>query len=202
MPSLVLLAACVLLLWNGAFALSGAWGVWVPILVVASLLDALALRLEPALLRPKLLGLRAVGIAAAATVVQVGATYLLYRPLSVAFAPMRVEVVELYRLMGHPSAWQAWLAIPFVVASEEIIYRGALQSLIGKRTGTAIAIVLASTIYALAHVASGNWALVGVAFVCGIFWGSVRAASRSLFAPVVCHLLWDWAILVAVPLAA
>jgi len=201
MVGAAILAVFVLLLWNAAFALSGVWGVWVPIIAAAALLDAIALRLAPPL-RPRLPGARALAVGAAATLVQVAVTYLLFRRAEAIVPGLREQVVVLYRLLGHPSAWQAWFALPFVAVSEEVIYRGALQSMLVPRLGRLPAIALAATLYALAHAASASWALVALALVCGLFWGLVRVLGGSLWAPVVCHLVWDVLILVVVPLAA
>jgi membrane protease YdiL (CAAX protease family) len=196
-----ILAVFALLLWNAAFALSGVWGVWVPIIAAAALIDGIALRLAPQL-RPRLPRLRALAVGAAATLVQVLVTYLLFKRAEAIVPGLREQVVVLYRLLGHPSTWQAWFALPFVAVSEEVIYRGALQSMLVPRLGRLPAVALAAMLYALAHVASASWALVAVALVCGLFWGLVRELGGSLWASVACHLVWDVLILVVVPLAA
>jgi membrane protease YdiL (CAAX protease family) len=39
-----------------------------------------------------------------------------------------------------------------------------------------------------------------VALLCGIVWGALRAASRSLLPPLVAHLVWDVLVLLWLPL--
>jgi membrane protease YdiL (CAAX protease family) len=39
-----------------------------------------------------------------------------------------------------------------------------------------------------------------VAFLCGIAWGALRAASKSLLPPLVAHLVWDVLVLLWLPL--
>ena len=54
--------------------------------------------------------------------------------------------------------------------------------------------------HALAHAALGSGLLLVVAFLCGIAWGALRAASKSLLPPLVAHLVWDVVVLLWLPL--
>jgi len=198
------LALAALVCWNAAFAASGALGVWLPIALAAVGLDILAVVLLP---RPDLgLSKRALAWALGATAVQVAATYLLYRPVLSAWPALRTQVAGLFDLLGHPTGTQVALLV-FVVLSEELIYRGALQGLLARSGRTTIGLsgpwasaALAVVVYSLAHVASGSWALVGFAAVCGAWWGALRVLSGGLLAPIACHLVWDVAVLVLWPL--
>jgi membrane protease YdiL (CAAX protease family) len=62
-------------------------------------------------------------------------------------------------------------------------------------------VFVASLIYGLAHIASGSVTLMAVAFVCGLAWGLLRVATRSLWAPILTHVLWDLVIVFVWPLA-
>lgn len=202
MSRTALLAVAALAVWNGAFAVSARVGVWIPIALAALVLDGLALWAEPALRTPARPTRRAWGLMVAATIVQIAASYALFGPATAAIPGLWDATNDLYRLMGHPAAWQAWIALPFVVVSEEVIYRGAIQSAFTRRFGPWAGAVATLLIYAPAHLGSGSWALVGLSVACGLYWGLLRAASGGLFAPIVCHLLWDWAILVVAPLGS
>ena len=59
---------------------------------------------------------------------------------------------------------------------------------------------LAAVAYALAHAALGSPLLVVVALLCGIAWGALRTASKSLIPPLVAHLVWDVLVLLWLPL--
>jgi membrane protease YdiL (CAAX protease family) len=201
MPRAAIIAAGAIVAWNLAFALGPrVGGVWIPVVAAALALDALVLALTPELRRPRPPPARALLWVLGATLVQVAATYLLYRPAAALVPALAGQTTELYRLLGSPNAWQAWLALPLVVVSEELVFRGALQGRLAARLGPWLSTLGASCVYAMAHLASGSWTLVGLAMFCGLYWGALRAITRSLWPAVVCHLLWDWAILVLVPL--
>lgn len=199
---LPILLGGVLALWNGAFALSGRFGVWLPVAAAALALDGLSLWAVPRLRRPTRPSAKAVALGVLAGVVQIVASVFLYPPIWRRVPGLWDEVNGLYRLMGHPNHWQAFAALPLVVVSEELIFRGAIQGGLEARWGRFAAVLAALAPYLLAHLASGNWALISVAAVCGLYWGLLRAATGNLWASVICHLLWDWAILVAIPLGA
>ncbi|HEY3450492.1 MAG TPA: type II CAAX endopeptidase family protein [Myxococcales bacterium] len=201
-PRVALLAGAAFVLWNCAFLTASITGVWLPICTAAFLLDGLALWSEPSLRRVSRPALSALGLGLAAAAFQIAASLLLYPPAWKLVPGLWDAVNGLYRLLGHPNTWQAWLALPFVVLSEELIYRGALQGALEQRLGRWLAVPAAVGLYTLAHLASCNWALIALTIPCGLFWGLLRAATKSLWAPVLCHLLWDWAILVVVPLGA
>jgi len=193
-------AAGALLLWNAAFLLVPRLGIWTSVGTAAAILTALALalpvpwreRLAP---RPRALLL---GLAAAA--VLAGASELLYRPLTQAWPALQAESAALFALFGRPDALQAWVLLPAIAAAEELIFRGALLEGLEARLSARSAAGLATALYALAHLASGSWALVGLAAVCGGLWTWLRSRTGSLWPGLLCHVLWDLCILVVLPL--
>jgi len=48
----------------------------------------------------------------------------------------------------------------------------------------------------------GSPSLVVAAFACGLVWSALRAATGSLVPTLVAHLLWDFAVLLWMPLDA
>lgn len=108
---------------------------------------------------------------------------------------------EIYKRFVDESTTAATLAfvVP-VVFAEEILWRGAFQDAFATRPRTA-GVILAAAIYAAAHAPFGSPLLVIVAFVCGIYWSALRAASGSLIPSLVAHLVWD-VTLVILPLAS
>ena len=59
---------------------------------------------------------------------------------------------------------------------------------------------VAAVAYAVAHAPLGSALLVVVAFLCGLAWGALRAASKSLVPPLMAHLVWDVLVLLCLPL--
>jgi hypothetical protein len=79
--------------------------------------------------------------------------------------------------------------------AEETFFRGALFAALGRRRP-----VLASTvIYAAATVATGNPMLVFAAAALGLVLGLERRASGGILAPMVTHVTWSLAMLLALP---
>lgn len=143
---------------------------------------------------------KVVVLAVLATAAMVAVTELFSPRVLAAFPAIRVMSAHTYRSLLGPHGTLAGVAfvIP-VVFAEELIWRGAFQNAIATRSKTATVLVSAA-VYAAAHATFGSALLVGVAFVCGIYWSALRAVSGSLLPSLMSHLVWDL-ILVLVPLA-
>jgi membrane protease YdiL (CAAX protease family) len=46
----------------------------------------------------------------------------------------------------------------------------------------------------------GSPLLPVIALACGLFWGLLRATTRSLVPALICHMLWDVIVFTLVPL--
>jgi membrane protease YdiL (CAAX protease family) len=191
--------AVVLVWWLGA-ALSRVAGMWLgvggtAVALAAALLLADGPRLR-ALATPRR-GALVYGVLVGAFMTL--ATYPLYPILVDLSAPLAADVAALYaRLGASGSAWRALWLVP-IVAAEEIVWRGFVQSALQRRVGARVAVLLAAAFYALAHVPVGSPLLVVVAFACGLVWSALRAARGSLVAPLLAHLLWDVVVLFVAP---
>jgi membrane protease YdiL (CAAX protease family) len=196
----MLLAAVALALWNGAFAISAHVGIWGPIAAAALALDALCLILDPGLRRWRAPGGRVLAIGVAAAAVQIAATYSLFPIAARAWPGLTVGVADLYRLLGAGAG--ALLAAPtaLVAASEELVFRGTLQTWLSRSAPAWVSVLGAAVVYTLCHLASGEIVLLVLAFVCGAFWGALRAATGSLVPGILAHIAWDMAVLFVYPL--
>lgn len=92
--------------------------------------------------------------------------------------------------------------LPVVIAitlingiAEELFFRGALFAAIGVKHPVLISTVL----YALATLAGGNPVLVFAAAILGTVVGLQRRAGGGVLAPILTHLTWSMAMLVALP---
>lgn len=79
--------------------------------------------------------------------------------------------------------------------SEELFFRGALFAAIGVRHPVLISTIL----YALTTVAGGNPVLVFAAAVLGTVVGLQRRSGGGVLAPILTHLTWSLAMLLALP---
>lgn len=136
-----------------------------------------------------------------AGILQVAATYALY-PLVVRVSPWAEgQVLHLYMLFRQlPAQYLAWVLFA-VVAGEEVLWRGAALAEARRRCGAVPGAIVGAAVYALCHLPAGEPVLVLAAFACGAYWNAVRLASRSLLAPLACHLLWDYTLFLFRPLA-
>jgi len=198
--SRVLPIACVIV-WIVAAAVARAVGVWLAIGGAAIALGLAVWAVDPTrarqLVRPTA-GLIAVGAAAGGAMTVV--THLLYPEVARHLPSIRADVATLYAAFRAPSLAVAAIALGPVVIGEELVWRGAVQTALVGRFGRRGGVFLAAMTYALAHAAIGSALLVLVALLCGIVWGALRAASRSLLPPLVAHLLWDVLVLLCLPL--
>lgn len=196
----MLLAAAPLLLWNGAFAASGRFGIRLPICAAALALDALCLGFDPDLRRVRVPAANLLALGAAAAAAQIAATYGLFPVAVRAWPQLAPRVADLYRILGA-SAGAALLApTAFVAASEELVFRGAVQGRIAHEAPAWARTLAAALLYSLSHIASGEPVLVALALACGLFWGALRAASGSLVPGLVAHLAWNAAVMFVHPL--
>jgi membrane protease YdiL (CAAX protease family) len=129
----------------------------------------------------------AIGLAAAAVFLAGGALVRLVPDL-------RTLVVH---VLDHVQEGNAWLVLALALANgaaEEVFFRGAVFAALAHRR------VLWSTgVYALVTVATWNPMLVLAGVVMGLLFGLQRRASGGILAPLLTHLTWSVALLVALP---
>jgi membrane protease YdiL (CAAX protease family) len=194
--------AAVVLVWLAGAALSRAVGMWAGVGGAALALGAALLVLDGRRLRALVVprpGALAYGLAVGAFMAL--GTRPLYQLVADFSAPLATDVGALYaRLGASRSVWRA-LHLTAIVAGEEIVWRGFVQSALERRYDARAGVLLAAVLYALAHVPIGSALLVALAFTCGLIWSGMRVATSSLLAPFIAHLLWDWAVVFIAPVA-
>lgn len=129
------------------------------------------------------------------------ATYVAY-PFAVQLVPwLGPEVTALYALLeAPPGPRAAYPVLLGVVVVEELVWRGLIYDMLEQRMRPAIAVPVATALYAIPQVATGSWVLVAVALGCGSIWTAQRARTGSLVAPLITHALWSSAVFAVVPL--
>jgi membrane protease YdiL (CAAX protease family) len=199
-PRTTLALVCVVV-WVAAAASTRPFGIWLPmggaavgLGIVVFVLDRAALSVT---VRPTL-PLFLSGIAAGS--VMAAATCLLY-PLLVRLATgIAIDVSMLYAAFRAPSPTVASLALAPVVVGEELVWRGVVQPALVRRFGPWAGTLLTAVVYAVVLAPLGSPVLVGVAFSCGLAWGTLRTVTGSLVPVLVAHLLWDLLVLLWRPL--
>ncbi len=175
-------------------------GLWIGIGSVAILLATVVLMTAGRvavlpLLRPAPLPLL---LGTLAGLVMVVVTHFAF-PLAVLWLPLIApSTATLYGAFGTATPFKLAVMI-LVILGEEIVWRGLVQGVLGQKFGVRAAVFLAALAYAVGHAPVGSPLLVMVALCCGLFWGALRAITKSLVPSVVSHILWDLAVLVWVP---
>jgi membrane protease YdiL (CAAX protease family) len=195
--------------WKGSWSLLAALAVLAAVRLVAVDPETRRLlALPPLAPRRSAAALGAAGAAAAA--VMIAATYAGYGLLSRMIPALPAATLRLYDLLNAEGYRRPALAALVLVMAlcEEIVWRGSLLTGAERRAGarpvswsSAARVAAAAGLYGACHLGSGSLLLASLAFGCGLAWGLVRVAGRSLWPAVLVHAAWDLAILVAWPLA-
>jgi membrane protease YdiL (CAAX protease family) len=110
------------------------------------------------------------------------------------------QIGDVYSFKGQASPLRIVLLIVFIIGpGEEIFWRGFLQGNLALRFGRLQGLIIATLIYSLMHLASGNILLVMAAFMCGLFWGWLYLRYRSMVVNVVSHTVWDIVVFMVIP---
>ncbi|MDG2305058.1 MAG: type II CAAX endopeptidase family protein [Candidatus Binatia bacterium] len=188
-------------LWAVGAWLSHPLGIWPAVGGTALLLGITAVFLQGPEIRAALgLDPRALSIGFAAGAFMAAATYLLFPPVTRAAPELLAGVVRLYVDFGHLGPAALFVALPIVVACEEIVWRGVIYGALVDRVPWPLAVIAGTALYAIAHAPIGSTALVLACLGAGICWNTLRYETGSLTAVFVAHMVWDAALLVFWPL--
>ncbi len=109
-----------------------------------------------------------------------------------------IQNVYSFRQDAHPLRI-GLLMLLIIGPGEELFWRGYLQRKLGDRYGKWTGFVVATVLYTVVHIATGNMVLVLAALVCGIFWGWLYLRYRSMLINVVSHTVWDIGVFLLLP---
>ena len=138
--------------------------------------------------RPEVLDV-AIGVVAAAALY--GVFWVGDRVLHRLLPALAADVGELYGVSASSRPRLVPVILVVVGASEEMFWRGFVQA----RAGVLVALVG----YAAVHLWERKAALVLAALVGGAAWSALFAWRETLVAPVICHVLWDLAVVLWFP---
>lgn len=111
------------------------------------------------------------------------------------------QIGSIYDIQHEGSVWAIALVLFFVTSPcEEIFWRGFLQRWSVGRFGQIKGWLLASGLYAVVHLTSGNFILMGAALTAGLFWGLMYLRFKSLYACILSHAVWTVGIFLLLPM--
>ena len=112
------------------------------------------------------------------------------------------QVGAIYSLRTGHNPWVVGALLMLIIGpAEEMFWRGTVQRMLSAKWGPVAGFFAASAVYALVHVGSLNFMLIGAAAVCGGFWALIYAWRRNLTAVMISHCLWDVAVFLVFPIS-
>ena len=81
----------------------------------------------------------------------------------------------------------------FAGVGEEALFRGAIQGAVSNVTGPWTGLIVASTLFGLAHFVTRTYATFAALF--GLYLGWVAFAQDNLLTPIIVHALYDFVVL-------
>ena len=200
-PATTSLALACVVVWLGAAASTGSLGIWLAVGGAAVGLGGAIFLLDHAAARRSLQpSTRLVLVGAGAGCLMAAATYLLYPALARLSPVIATDTSRLYASFRALTPVIASLALLPVIVGEELVWRGVVQTELVRRLGPWPGVTLAALAYALAHAPLRSPVIVVVALLCGMAWGTLRAASGNLVPSLLAHLVWDVLVLLWLPL--
>ena len=195
------LAALACALWFVTFYLGGL-NFWIKIACSAVTLAAAAIWLRTLTYNT----LRFDGTALLQGVISAVVLYIVFwfgkeiSALLFSFAPRQVGAIY-GKGAGFPTPAIVFILLFITGPCEEIFWRGYLQRSLMERYGPWQGWLVATAVYALVHVWSLNFMLVGAAGVAGAFWGLMYLKWGRLDALIISHALWSAVIFAIAPMS-
>ncbi len=194
----ILLAAA---LWFVTFYLT--WSIfWVKISFSAAILAILSFWLQP---HPKQ-HLKFNRSAVLIGLLSAALLYLIFwagKAVSAAILPFSGQQIGgIYAKGSGTSMWLIALLLFFITGpAEELYWRGYLQKNLMSRFGRWQGWLLATIVYAVVHIWSLNFMLIGAAFVAGAFWGAMYLHYKNLAPVIISHSVWSMVIFAVFPMS-
>ncbi|MDQ0483239.1 CPBP family intramembrane glutamic endopeptidase [Guptibacillus hwajinpoensis] len=109
------------------------------------------------------------------------------------------DMEQFYDIVQPVKAWHYISLVLIVIPGEEIYWRGYIQQQF-KKYKNGDTIIIATLLYAVAHLYSGAPLLIVAALVGGVIWGWIYEKRANFWVPLLSHILFDLLILVFIPL--
>ncbi len=105
-------------------------------------------------------------------------------------------------VQGWKSAAPPFITIPlllFIVLGEEVVWRAGVTLPLAGRLGAGWGVLAGAGAFAIAHAGMGLGLLVLLGFAAGLFWNLLLIKTGSAVPGLVCHLVFDLAVLFLLP---
>lgn len=110
------------------------------------------------------------------------------------------QIEEIYALKRIRPRQELMMRLGLVIGpAEEFFWRGFLQDGLMRHFGRFQGTLMGIAAYGGAHIASGNFTLIGAATIAGAFWGGLYGLGVPLGTLIVSHIVWDNIIFLIAP---
>ncbi len=192
--------ALAFVLWFVTFYLT--WSTfWIKISFSAATLAGLSLWLQPNRKTQLRFNARSIVIGLISAIVLYFIFWLGKKVSTAIFPFANHQLGGIYGIGEGTSMWVIAMLLFLVTGpSEEIYWRGYLQDNLMKRFGPWQGWLIATAIYAIVHIWSFNFMLIGAAFVAGAFWGAMYLHLKNLAPVIISHSVWSMVIFAVFPM--
>jgi membrane protease YdiL (CAAX protease family) len=120
--------------------------------------------------------------------------------LGILYSGAGVEIKRVYDFKQNASDLRILILMLLIIGpGEELFWRGFVQRRLEIKKGKKSGLVLATALYTVVHIFTGNIILLIAAFTCGIFWGWLYQNYRSMIINMISHSLWDVMVFIILP---
>lgn len=109
-----------------------------------------------------------------------------------------LEFATIIKNTFSPKWWYS-IVVVCVSITEELYFRGYLQTYFMERLGTFRGLLMGATLYGVLHIPTQNPILYFAAFITSFVWGWLYIRTRNIFIPMVSHSLWTLFIFILFP---
>jgi membrane protease YdiL (CAAX protease family) len=168
----------------------GRVGVWTAMPPTVGLLAVLALFTGTVRLSTHVEALPAFGLGLGTGVLLYGATAA-FMSVAGGWPPLRRQARRVYELRGGlPVPAAAALAALVVAPSEEVVWRGLMQTLLGAWVGALGGAAVTWGLYVTVNGVARSLPILLGAVVGGAAWGALAWWTGGVAAPIGCHVVW------------
>lgn len=120
--------------------------------------------------------------------------------LGILYSGAGVEIKRVYDFKQNASDLRILILMLLIIGpGEELFWRGFVQRRLEIKKGKKSGLGLATALYTVVHIFTGNIILLIAALTCGIFWGWLYQKYRSMIINMISHSLWDVMVFIILP---
>lgn len=110
------------------------------------------------------------------------------------------DISNVYAFKGNASKLRIGLLMLLIIGpGEELFWRSYMQGNLMQRYGKLTGFILATLVYTLIHIATGNLVLILAALAGGVFWGWLYMKYQSITINAISHIAWDISVFLLFP---